>query len=604
MQFFPNTLRQSLAILFLLGTTAALLYWPALHAPWYMDDMPAIVRNPLIRDLQSSVSALLRPRGLVIFSFALNYHFGGTDPFGYHLVNLALHIGCSLLVFLLLRQFLPEHPLLAALGALLFVAHPLQTQAVTYVVQRMAVLAAFFFLLSVCLFVRARQLLASGKPFTCPSHLGCYAGAVAAGACAVFAKENTAVLPLVLYSCVVTLLPVPVDRRRLQWTLLPFLLAPLLLVAVRLISPLLAGQSLAGLAGTAQLANAPQLSPWHYLVTEFAVGWIYLRMLLLPVGQALDHSYPVVASLFSPLHLLAGAGLALLGALAFYCRRRQPLLSAGIAWFFLTLAVESTFIPLDPLFEHRLYLPMFGFVLAILGMLCWLPGKRLGPALLGAFLLVCLPLTWQRNRLWAEPLAFYRDNLAKVPHSERVLSDLAYHLIDAGQLDEAEQLLLQAMARNPRLLAPAINLIATYGRQGRLREAFSLCERLLIRNPDSEELLTALGAIYFKAGDGERALELFATALQRNPDYVLAQSNRAAIFAQTGRFAEAEMALRNALQITPRDVLLRNDLALALKMQGKTGEAEEELRRILVIDPENRQARQRLGLADSVPPKE
>jgi protein O-mannosyl-transferase len=529
------TWRVHLGVLGILAAVAALLYYPSLHAPWYMDDTSAIVQNPGIRDLGGSLGKIFLPRGLALFSFALNYHFGGTDPFGYHLVNLGLHIGCGFLVYLLLRRVVRESVLLPTLGALLFIAHPLQTQAVTYVVQRMAVLAALFFLLSLWLFVRARERLASGALFADARHLGYYLGALLAGIGAVFTKENTAVLPVVLYLYVTVLLPPTGDRRRLLLSLLPFAAGPLALAVVRLLLPLAGDKTLAGITATGYLVHTQQLTPLRYLVTEFSVLWVYIRMLFLPYGQALQHSYPVATSLFEWRHLLAGTGLALLGALAVQLRRRQPLIATGIAWFFLTLAVESSLIPLDPLFEHRLYLPIFGFVLVVFGLIQLLPSRRAGVVILMAAVLVCLPLSWQRNRLWADPIAFYQDNLAKVPHSERVLTDLAISYFGAGRLAEAEPLLLRARAKNPDYLPASVNLISLYISRGRLPEAFALARREVVKYPRSVDLRTVFGLLYYRNGDLERALQSLDQALALAPYYPLAQTLRTKVLAELGR---------------------------------------------------------------------
>lgn len=579
-----------------LAIATALVYYPSLHAPWYMDDTTSIILNPVVRDLKLSLNQLLQPRGMAIFSFALNYQIGGTDPFGYHLVNFALHFCCAVLVYLLLLPVVRHDSTKAALGALLFVVHPLQTQAVIYLVQRMAVLAAFFFLLALWLFARARCHLAAGIPFTTPRHLGCYLGAVVAGACAVYTKENTAVLPVVLYLYGTISLPPAPDRRRLLLSLLPFLAVPLALTISRFIWPLYTGTPLLAIANPDLPANSPGITPLRYLVTEFSVLWVYIRMLFLPYGQTLEHSYPLAENLLALKHLAAGIGLAILGWLAIHLRRRLPLVASGVAWFFATLAVESTIIPLDPLYEHRLYLPMFGFILVLLGLFDLLPRRRTAPVALVVIVLVLLPLAWQRSRLWADPVAFYRDNLTKTPHSERVLTDLAANLLVTGRQTEAEPLLQRALELNPSYLAAFTNLIAVYSKQGRINEAFALARQGLEREPRSVDLLTALGALYFKVGDNSRALQAFDQALALNPHYALAQNNRAAILAQSGRLAEAEEAFRVAVTLNPADVSLRNDLALALKMQGKMAAAAEELQRIVAIDPGNRDALYRLAL--------
>jgi protein O-mannosyl-transferase len=563
--------RAHLGVLCTLAVVAALLYFPSLHAPWYLDDMTAIVQNPETRDLGGSLGKIFLPRGLALFSFALNYHLGGTDPFGYHLVNLGLHIGCGLLVYLLLRR-VRESVFLPVLGALLFIAHPLQTQAVTYVVQRMAVLAALFFLLSLWLFVRARERLAGGVPFADAGHLRYYLGALIAGLGAIFTKENTAVLPVVLYLYVIVLLPPATDRRRLLLSLLPFVAGPLALTAVRLLVPIAGGETLANIANPTLLATAPHFTyftPLHYLVTEFSVLWIYIRMLLLPYGQAFEHNISIATSLFELHHLAAGAALLLLGALAVWLRRRQPLIATGIAWFFLTLAVESSFIPLDPLYEHRLYLPMFGFILVVLGLLQLLPGRRFGLAALVVMVLLYLPLTWERNRLWADPIAFYSDNLAKFPGNVRVLTDLALKVLNDGPVTAAEPLLRQALESNPDYTPAWISLVAVYNRQGRMAEAFAAARQGLERSPHSPALLRALATTYSNSGDLEQALPPLEQILAADPRHLLARTDRAFVLARLGRLPEAEAEFRKVLAIDANDIAARNGLALVLKSQGK-----------------------------------
>lgn len=186
-----------LPVLAILGVVA-LLYGHTLHAPWYLDDQSAINDNPLVVNLGLAWRQLMALRGVAILSFALNHALSGWSLAGFHLVNILIHAACGGLVLLLLRRVFPEAPYFPLLGALLFVAHPLQTEAVTYIVQRMTSLSALFFLLSLYLFVRSRELLASGS------------------------KENSVVLPLALLLFVVAFLPGERLRRPLLLALTPF----------------------------------------------------------------------------------------------------------------------------------------------------------------------------------------------------------------------------------------------------------------------------------------------------------------------------------------------------------------------------------------------
>jgi len=556
-------------VFWIMVVVTAIIYYPSLQAPWYLDDIPVIVQNPMIRNLGESLGTVFQARGPAVSSFALNFYYGGLDPFGYHLVNLSLHLCCGYIIFLLLRRVERNGVLLPALGALLFIAHPLQTQAVTYVVQRMAILAACFFLLSLYLFVRARERLTAGVSFAAPGHLSFYLAAIFAGSFAFLSKENTVVLPLVLYLFVRLLLPPANDSRRLLLSLLPLAALSLILVAVRLLLPLSSGQTLAKLAGISHLPSANVLSPLHYLVTEFVVLWIYIRMLVLPYGQALEHGVDIATSLLEWRHLFAGAGLLLLGFLAVKIRRRQPLITAGIAWFFLTLAVESSVIPLDPLYEHRLYLPMFGFVLVLLGLMRRLPGSRSSAVVLLVMVISCLLLSWQRNRLWADPIAFYQDNLAKTPGNERVLTDLSLLLQGDGQSAAAEKLLLQALESHPDYIPAMMGLIGAYNSQRRLSEALAVARRGVEKYPHSPVLLRALATLYSNSGDIERAVEILGCALEDNSEQVPLLIDRAIALARLGHLPEAEVDFRKALSLAPGNPEARNGHVLILKGQDK-----------------------------------
>ncbi len=524
-----------------IALTVVALYAHTLHVPWYFDDIPSIVENPLIRDLKACFLRLFSQRGVAIFSFALNYRLGGLSLPGYHAVNIAIHLIASWLFFLLLKRVVPSRRPLALLGCLIFAAHPLQTQAVTYVVQRMASLSALFFLLSLFLFVRARESLAAGLKFGAPHHLAFYIGSLAAGVLAVFTKENTAVLPVALLLFTRFFLPGENNWRELLKYSAPHLLACGLalmwLFAIKLLPALLAGESLADFARarTQLVVSSRHNSPLYYFVTELSVLWVYIRMLFLPLGQALDHNYPVVETLVSPRSVAAFAGLAGLACLAFFLRKRQPLLSCGITWFFLTLAIESSFLPLDPLFEHRLYLPMFGFVLAVLGLLELLPGPRRQAVLLCLVLVPLGGFSIKRNLLWGDPVSFYQENLRVVPTSERVRTNLAQ----------------------------------TYGEQGRYREAENIAREAIRINPGYEVAHHNLGVALFYQLRYAEALTEFRAAVRLQPLYVDALYSGAGAALGMG---DTETAREFALRLKYLDPQKASEVERAIQLAGRKNE--------------------------------
>jgi Flp pilus assembly protein TadD len=529
-----------------------LIYGHTLQAPWYLDDTPTILENPNIHSLAEAFGNLLMPRGIADLTFALNYRFGGADVLGYHLVNIAIHLVTSCLVFLLLKRVFRDRPLLALGGALIFVAHPLQTQAVTYIVQRMTSLAALFFFLAVYLYTRARET--EGAPAGRGGALSwsCYGSAVLCGALAVLTKQNTAVLPLALLLFdryfLNPGLPRP-WRRQLLW-LAPFCVAPALMGIQIVLLPLLSPGDALPISELPNLTHLRHNSPLNYLVTQFVVIWLYLRLLFVPYGQVLDYDLPIVADLWHWPSLLGLLGIVLLLAGAVWLRKKQPVISAGIFWFFLALAVESTIIPLDPVFEHRLYLPMFGFALVVMGGIAWLPrrGTMAAVALVTAVLAV---LTWQRNALWGDPVAFLEDNVRRAPRSERA------HL----------------------------NLANAYTRLKRLDDARRVYEQALAINPDYVLIHVNLSRIYALQDDYPKAVDTVLAGLRTNPNHYALYNNLAVYYNILGNYRAAADALQVAAKLKPEDSLVYFNLGLAYQGLGQSGQAIQYYQRSAALGP-------------------
>ena len=522
----PFLVRELLPAAALLLLTGVLLYGHTLKVPFYLDDTRALLDNTTLRDLGSAFGHLFGQRGLTNLTFALNYRMSGWSLAPLHLVNLVLHAGCGLLAWLLLRRLLGPGRWLPLLGALLFVAHPLQTEGVTYLVQRATVLSAFLFMLAVLFYLRAREARIAGVGRTAPARLCPLGGAVLAGALAVLAKENAASLPLLLL-VYEGLFPCPGERRWREAVsdIWPFFVVPLLVGLTVLVLPLLRGETLALYLAPGEQRN----DALHYLVTQFTVIWNYLRLLVFPWNQALIHDYPLAKQLLSGWSLLGLVGLLALGWLAWRLRRTLPLVALGISWFFLGLAVESSFIPLDPMFEHRVYLPLFGFLLALLGGLsALLPPPRVA-IVCGVALLACLPLTWQRNALWTEPLAFYLDNFRVVagrlgadpqPSPGRLIlhDNLGLLYLERGQFDEAITHFGQAVAMYPNHVEGRNNLGLALTRKRQLDEAITEFRLVLQADPRHSRAHNNLGVALVGKGRLEEAIAEFRTALDIAPD--------------------------------------------------------------------------------------
>ncbi len=534
------------------AVAVVIVYGGTLQVPWYFDDLPNIVNSAIVRDLPAAFHRFFSPRGPGMLSFALNYRFGGLSLPGYHLVNICIHLAAGWTVLLLLRRFFAG-TVLPLLGALIFVVHPVQTQAVTYTVQRFTSMSALFLLLSLYLFVRCGEMREAGRGGATLPHLATYAGCLLCGGLAVLTKQNAAVLPLLLFLCDRYLAVSP--RRSLKgavWYLLPFLLAGLAFGGYGLLNALWHHTPITVVSSAANQLTEAERSPLHYLVTEFTVLLVYVRMLIAPYGLALDHAWPPVERLLTLSNGLALAGILALLAVAYGLRRRNRAVSCGIFWFFIALAVESTLIPLDPMVDHRLYLPMFGYCLVVCGLLELLP-QRIAVAA-GLVLVVGYgAAAWQRNVLWNDPAAFYADNLRTVPESWQARNALAVIAIRHGDLKRAKRLLEEAIAINSHVAELFDNLGTADHLLGDIPDALEQYRRAIGVGLHYSPSYTNMGAVYADLGNWGEAERLHRQALRENPDNARAWYNLGVALYNLQRKPAALDAFRRAADLTPDD---------------------------------------------------
>lgn len=562
-------------ILLLLAFLAALIYFNTFSSSFHFDDRSNIVNNPRIRDL-ANFSDISGARYVGFLTFALNYHFGGTAVFGYHLVNLLIHVLNGFLVYCLVLLLFkandigdPSHSenvhgigrasdcaLWVALAtAVLFVVHPVQTQAVTYVVQRFASLAALFYLLAVICYLKWRlsHCVANSQ------RLFWYIGALLSTVLAMKTKETTFTLPFMFLLVERTFFR-PFKAK--QWaTLIPLLLTlPII--------PLSHLDALGEAEGFAR--ETTEISRASYLFTQFRVIVTYLRLMILPIGQNLDYDYPIYHSFLAPPVFLSFLLLAIFFFLALYLllRTQFKLVAFGILWFFLVLSAESSIFPIrDVIFEHRLYLPAVGIFMAVAIGLVFVytrarsEGRRRG--LVGVFLVIVLALgsaTYRRNLVWQDELSLWRDVVAKAPKKAR------------GH----------------------INLGGSYELQKNWKRALQEYQTAIILKPDYPEVYNNLGNVYAAFGAREEAIETYKIALKLHPAYAEAHNNLGTVYAEQGRLSEAIPEFQAAVKANPTNAAVRTNLGNALRQIGMFDEAAKEFQQALQIDPGYLPARQAL----------
>jgi hypothetical protein len=421
---FPAPGARWLAIPLLLAVAA---YARVLHGEFQLDDFGSIVQNPAVKDLGRAWHgfwpALARGgRPLTDLTFALDHAVSGLDPWRFHVTNLALHLAVVGLVFLFTRTVLRLAGSGAATGlavavAGIFALHPLQTQAVSYVVQRAEVLASGLYLAALLL------LLAAERRGRTAAGVAAWVGGLATFALGLAAKAIVVTLP-VAYLLLAAMVPGDAARKGLAtWQKRLAMVAPWIVVDV-----LFAAAAMGGVAGTADAGfSVPGLSPWSYFLSQWRVLVTYLGLLAVPAGQS---AYWVLApsrSLAEPAVLASGLLLGALvagGALLWWKSRDRGgeggaagrVAAFGIAWFFLILAPTSSVVPIaDLLFEHRVYLAAWGpFVAVAAGAdraLAPLGPRRTlaGLLLTGAVWAGLAQALHRRNAVWETRLALGSD---------------------------------------------------------------------------------------------------------------------------------------------------------------------------------------------------
>lgn len=577
-----------------------LAYANSFGVPFVLDDPESISRNESIRNLGNFLPGgsgydFLYRRWVGYFTFALNYRFGGLDVTGYHIVNLAVHLCTALLLYLLLRltfrtphlvtsRLAPSAATIALLASLFFVVHPIQTQAVTYTVQRLTSLCTLFYLLALVLYVTARltpsplrEINRTGSPAISQWRIPLLlTGSVGSAVLAMHTKEIAFTLPLaaLLYE---------ICFFRGAWRKRALLLLPLLLTLAIIPVIILADDELTTTNGLPQTGtDIPRL---HYLLTQFRVIITYLRLLILPIAQNLDYDYPIYTTFFTAPVFLSFFLLAAIGSLTsclFVWSRLTPnpaqqkndpavrIIAFGIAWFFLTIAIESSLIPLaDVIFEHRLYLPSIGLSAAVAVAIGFVAQKTAShysgslPILACGLVIIVLTIgTWQRNQIWQSEVTIWQDVVQKSPGKARPWYNLGTYLIEVGRAREAIAALTRALKIDPQHADAWHNLGRAYIAIGRDVEAIPALREAVRLRPEMENAVVNLSVALLHTGKSREAMIHLEEIRRLFPDWPEVRLNLGLAYVGVGNLPAARNELAALYRIAPH---LITSLAVPIK---------------------------------------
>ncbi len=497
----------SYAHIAVISVAGALAYSNSFFASFHFDDFRNIVCNPAMLDPwmilfpdsapAPDIAQELRLRPVGFLSFAFNVWLGGLATTGFHAFNFAVHLVNSILVYFLVMGLFrcpamlrmppgaadsaengaprqdSDAGIIAFAASLIFMIHPVQTQAVTYIVQRFASLAAMFYLSACMLYIKARMAADPGGQGISLRTAGLYAGSLLCALLAVKTKENTYTIPLA-----VTLVELFFFEGKLGRRLL--LLVPFYLLLVLL--PLSIGMIGSGVPGDFAGGKVlTDMSRTDYFLTGLTAIIFYFRLLILPYGQNLEHDFPARNELLDPAVIFSLIVVAFLILAALFAWQRTSrgrwdpklrLAAFGILWFFATISAESGLVPIaDLVFEHRVYLPSPGIIMAVAAVVllawrrCGFRGAGAGRSaacVFAAYVATLVSATFSRNMVWKDEISLWEDCAAKSPRKPRVLNTLGAVYIDAGRHRDARPVLLKTLEVEPENWPAHKNLAACY----------------------------------------------------------------------------------------------------------------------------------------------
>lgn len=596
---------------FVLFPSVALLYFNSLNAPFYFDDYPNILNNSSVQIEKlglAQIERLLREssflgRPIPYLSFGINHIIGGLHPFGYHIFNVIIHLlnACLVYSFAFKTFSLPSLRLgrgqifpAALLAALLWAIHPIQTNTATYIVQRMTSMAVMFFLLSFLAYIQGRL---SWKDSTKKS-IAWFLSAVLLGVLSLMCKANTVFLPflILVYDCMFFSGPYS-PRRRFFLGLLAA--AVLVLAAVE------------WFGGMAMINRAlhnyafREFTVRERLLTETRVVFHYLGLLFVPDPERLTlyyDCYPISRSFFHPWSTAASClGLILIAAsIMFSLASKSPgilIYAFGVLWYFANLVVESSFLGLELVFEHRAYLPSIGIFLIVSFWVIRLGSgftkrKHYANYFLALFIFLEIFGVVLRNQDWSNKVLFYEHALERYPESMRVLASLSLVHRDKGDMRLSKEFLEKALEKKPDdiyLLAGYFFILKDFKMDKEAEQILSKIDDFL--ESGEYDAMDALGLqilaemFYDKEKNYKRAVKYLGYVIKKGDMSAVNFFKLGVGYLNLNQPEEALGAFKKLIEIKP-DVSEHNFfLGLAYKMLGRDREAVPYVKRALGLSP-------------------
>jgi len=601
--------RTLLPALIIVATVA--VYFNSFDGAFVFDDKRYIVRNARIDELWPPWNLLSGRRPVLDLSLAINYAFGELKVAGYHAFNLLIHLLAGLTLYGIVRRTLLHEPFanrfgrssapLALVVALLWTVHPLQTQSVTYLIQRSESMMGLFYLLTLYCVIRGTDSF-RGIWWYGAAVVWCVLGMGSKGVMV------TAPVVVLLYDRVFLSKSFAETFRR-RWGVYVGLAATWgILWACGIAHGVLSPSKKVATVGF----SFKEITPLEYVLTQFGVLVEYLKLSLWPHPLCLDYAWPVERT--AEVVIIPAILIVVLLTGTIWALFRKPWLGFLGAWFFLILAPTSSFIPIkDTLFEHRMYLSLAAVVVLVVVGAHWVLrhlAVSLSPAgsvrwfvtvgLVATSALLLSYGTIRRNQAYHSEVSMWRDVVARRPGNARAYEQLGTALVVTGKMPEAIAEYRNAVRVDPDFASAHTNLGNALTQTGQFEEAVRHYFRVRELDPYHVNARINLGHALDMSGRTEESIEAYREATRIDRKHAEPQAlarahfNLGSALGRQGNLDGAVAQYRQALSFWPLYAKAHFSLGRALSLQGRYNEAVKHYNKTLDIDPQYDGARQAL----------
>lgn len=573
------------------------VYSNTLHSSWHLDDFPNIVLNTklhiqhlnfasIVQTFHSHPSfdnnAIYRP--IVCFSFALNWLFGGEDVYSYHVINIFIHALAGFMVYLATLALLATPNIknkntnhrhsIAIIATCIWLLHPIQTQAVTYIVQRMALLAGLFYVTAFYYYITAR--LASN--ITKKTILSCLSLLAFMGG--ILSKENAIVFPLLIVTTEYIFFLKHNNKKLKKNFLLSSCLIGIISLSIAIIAYYLQPYRIE------HLYSLRPYTLFQRIISENRILLLYLSQLFTPNIEkfSLFHDITLSVNLFNPVTTIPAILLNIFFIVFGIVKaNKYPLLAFALLSYFCGHLVESTFLPLELMFEHRNYIPSMFIFVPIVAFAFNISAHKTNstifkkiiiPCAFVSLLLILGAMTYQRNKVWYNKETLWTDVYKKAPKNARPYQNLAMLFQEKGNYSLAIALYKDSL--NKYDPSPAYsrylvynNLGTIYTRIGDYETAISYYQKAEKEKPGETKTLYNETLVYIQMGDFQTADKMLDRALFKEPNNYHFINTKGFLSLKQKKYVQALTLFRKSLSLRPFDKSSLLNLIMALSGLGE-----------------------------------